>query len=314
MSNLYHPSTEIVHFPETVYPDEVVKLTFQEKTSNALRQTNSRLRNPMRRWRTNKITEIRDHVLVDRRELTSYNVSLFILFSVMPFQLVKRCLKEEGISVEPILIVEDKIPQYCLDMLQLLGIKYLRTDSTVAGRVAQLEYGREICVRDLGPTIKPQWTPTCPGPDRVFISRRKTRRITNEAEVLRYLQSNGFTRVFFEDLSVEQQWNAVANAKIVVGIHGAGLANLIAREMSPLHKGKLAFIELFGPGYVVDPYRKLASVYGWKYAAVRGAITSQVVRDLDEQYIPRKHSLSDFRVCLDSLSQALLHVTNDATV
>ncbi len=65
--------------------------------------------------------------------------------------------------------------------------------------------------------------------DRVFISRRRAscRRLINEEEIFRYLELLGFRRYDLEDLSVEDQRLLFAEARVVIGTHGAGLTNLI---------------------------------------------------------------------------------------
>ena len=66
-------------------------------------------------------------------------------------------------------------------------------------------------------------------PRRLFISRRhaKTRQLENEAEVEALLRKRGFKTCFMEDHSLAQQARLINGAEAIVGVHGAGLANLI---------------------------------------------------------------------------------------
>jgi Glycosyltransferase 61 len=66
-------------------------------------------------------------------------------------------------------------------------------------------------------------------PKRVYISRRKAtgRRVANESELMRHLESAGFTSVVLEDWKWLDQIALFRNAEAVIGSHGAGLANLV---------------------------------------------------------------------------------------
>lgn len=63
---------------------------------------------------------------------------------------------------------------------------------------------------------------------RVYISRKnaRQRRIVNEIELTKLLDQAGFTLIHLEKLSLSKQIAIFANAEIVIGPHGAGLANI----------------------------------------------------------------------------------------
>jgi capsular polysaccharide biosynthesis protein len=65
--------------------------------------------------------------------------------------------------------------------------------------------------------------------ERLFISRSATRRrrIVNEAEVSQLLQDHGFRSINTEDMTVTQQVDLFSRAEVVLGMHGAGLANAV---------------------------------------------------------------------------------------
>ncbi|MGB3192001.1 DUF563 domain-containing protein [Lyngbya sp. PCC 8106] len=71
--------------------------------------------------------------------------------------------------------------------------------------------------------------------NRIFISRKKitdqsTRCILNEDEVCSVLKKYGFKKYVLESLSIEEQIDLFYNAEFVVGVHGAGLTNIIFSE------------------------------------------------------------------------------------
>ena len=64
---------------------------------------------------------------------------------------------------------------------------------------------------------------------KLFISRSRAlrRRISNEDQVEGVIVRHGFERVFLEELSFAQQVRLAGSAKVMVGNHGAGLANML---------------------------------------------------------------------------------------
>ena len=66
-------------------------------------------------------------------------------------------------------------------------------------------------------------------PKRIYITRRKTsgRRVANEAELLEHLQAIGFVSTVLEEIEWLDQIALFRDAEVVIGAHGAGLANLV---------------------------------------------------------------------------------------
>jgi hypothetical protein len=65
---------------------------------------------------------------------------------------------------------------------------------------------------------------------RLYASRADAagRRVVNEAELMPLLRERGFETILASELSLEEQLRAFAEAEVVLGPHGAGLANLFA--------------------------------------------------------------------------------------
>lgn len=65
-------------------------------------------------------------------------------------------------------------------------------------------------------------------PERIYISRSKSRRpLANEAELETLLAGAGFAIVYLEELPWIEQISLFQHARVIVGPHGAGLANLV---------------------------------------------------------------------------------------
>jgi len=67
------------------------------------------------------------------------------------------------------------------------------------------------------------------GERKIFISRLKAqkRKIMNEPEVITLLESFGYEIHYFEDYSFEKQIEIVSQTKQMIGLHGAGLTNIL---------------------------------------------------------------------------------------
>ena len=71
-------------------------------------------------------------------------------------------------------------------------------------------------------------------PQKIYIDRkdsksnhRHLRKIINEEEVKNYLIKKGFSIIVLSELSFLDQINLFSNAKQIIGLHGAGFANLV---------------------------------------------------------------------------------------
>jgi len=108
------------------------------------------------------------------------------------------------------------------------------------------------------------------GPDKgaglLFVGRGKgDRRPLVEAEkIWAGLQKLGFAQIDPEKMSVAEQARAFGSARVVVGAHGAALANLA------FCRPGTHVIELFSPLYVNPCYRKLCLGAGLSHGAVIG--------------------------------------------
>jgi len=103
--------------------------------------------------------------------------------------------------------------------------------------------------------------------DRIFLTRnaRRGRYIRNNDAVAQVCCEHGFALVDADGLRLDEQIRCFAQARYVVGIHGAGLTNLIFRRGAPC-----SVLELFPPDNLPPHYYWLAHHYGWRYDALVG--------------------------------------------
>jgi hypothetical protein len=185
---------------------------------------------------------------------------------------------------------------------KLLGFPVLCTDKNVNGRVIVAPWGRNGIYEGwfssfFGDLAFEGYTKETP--ERIFISRRGTRGLINEAEVEQTLQEYGFTKVYFEDISIPQQWSIARNAKVIVGVHGAALASIM------FNRTGIKLIELFNPGYVTELYRRMTYAIGGNWCAVTGQYPEDIIKELDYNQKPRHFALSPMRIDTTSLRMAL---------
>jgi hypothetical protein len=113
-------------------------------------------------------------------------------------------------------------------------------------------------------------TPPEPDPNadrRIFLvrGRARSRRLVNLEEIKAVSDRYGFEAVDTDNMSLEEQMALFASTRYVVGIHGAGLVNLMYRAGAPL-----GLIELFSPRHIAPHYYWLAVDYGYEYYALAG--------------------------------------------
>lgn len=98
--------------------------------------------------------------------------------------------------------------------------------------------------------------------ERVFIERKSAsgRNITNMAAVARVARDLGYTVVDPAELSITEQIELFGRTEVLVGSHGAGLANMIFRRGRPL-----TLLEIFPPTAAPLHFYILAKMYGYAY-------------------------------------------------
>jgi capsular polysaccharide biosynthesis protein len=95
----------------------------------------------------------------------------------------------------------------------------------------------------------------------LYISRdrAKRRKITNEDDVFELLASKGFEKVSLENMPLKNQVKLFQEALVVIGCHGAGLANIMFMQKNQ------NIIELKSNNNNYWCYFSLARVFGLKY-------------------------------------------------
>lgn len=100
--------------------------------------------------------------------------------------------------------------------------------------------------------------------DRIYISRRdaKVRKITNEKELIAFLNKFGFVEVVLAEFDIASQVSLFKNANIIIGGHGSGFTNIACCQ-----KGTKV-IELLSPDYVHSMFWEMSNYLSLNYGYV----------------------------------------------
>jgi capsular polysaccharide biosynthesis protein len=133
--------------------------------------------------------------------------------------------------------------------------------------------------------------------DLIYVARSDAseRRIVNEAELIKALEKFGFKAVLGSTMEFEEQVRTYARARLVFGMHGAGLANIaFAPRGTPV-------VEIFPEGFVGRwMYRMMAYAKGHPYFADK--IDAGLCNKTD-----RRDHLVDVDKCIRLVERALKH-------
>jgi capsular polysaccharide biosynthesis protein len=129
----------------------------------------------------------------------------------------------------------------------------------------------------------------------LYISRdrAKRRKITNEDDVFELLASKGFEKVSLENLTLKNQVKLFQEALVVIGCHGAGLANIMFMQKNQ------TVIELKSNNNNYWCYFSLARVFGLKY-----------YYSLNNGHVAN-HRDADIDIDLDALNQLMTKAMNN---
>lgn len=229
-----------------------------------------------------------------------------VLMDLLPrLGVFRECLPD----VRPDRYLVNRNTTYARELLELVGL----------GDAPTLEPGRHTAYRaerlfvpciNNPHTRAPQWTTdwlranlpprrTAGLPRRLYVTRgtrRHTRRVDNEAEVVSLLSRHGFTVFDPGAHPVQDQIDHFAAAEVIVAPHGAGLSNL------NFCRPGVRVLELFAPGYLNPGYWAITanipgSVYRYLVAPAEirpeGTVMNRVYDDLTVPRADLESALAD---------------------
>ncbi len=330
MADSWTSHSECIIMPEKEVGSNELSVNVFEGNTDQLRLERP-TKNPIRLLHRYRNLDMNGKFIFDARYEIDTNVGHYIVDTIPKILTVKECLsKKIGREVDIYAILREQPRKMALDVFEALGIPVIATEANIRGSIVsmtgiktkesedkRIDDGGALMVGNLKDIYsnfrKKLIANRATESEKIFISRKFTRTIENESEINGILSDHGFKRYYFEtgELSIQEQWQIVSQAKEIVAIHGAGMSPLIfnmngiMRESGDL--SGLRVIELYGAGYFVDWNRRLAAVMNAHWCGVRGKITPQIVRDLDDGKGGRIHESSSFRIDPNTLKLALKH-------
>jgi hypothetical protein len=109
--------------------------------------------------------------------------------------------------------------------------------------------------------IQKQFNPSKNEYNRIYISRKGRRCITNEDELIALLKKFNFVIIEDKKRTVREQMTIYRNAEFIIGPHGASFSNIIWCEPGT------HLMELFSPNYAPDFFLYLAKMMDMEYSA-----------------------------------------------
>jgi Glycosyltransferase 61 len=233
------------------------------------------------------------------------------MIDVLPrFELLRR----SGVDLAEIdwFLVNNNRPGFQQETLDWLGIpaaKILPSDRHPHLQATQLivpsfpgylgwsqPWALEFLRQEFLPLAKPKVGN--PYPQKIYISRENThyRRVLNESDVIKYLDTFGFVAIALESLSFQEQVALFSQASIIISPHGSGLTNTI------FSKSGTKVIELVSPHYIRHYYWLISQYLGFSHYYVAGELFScYPLRELMYQ----NPLTEDIWVSLDSLQRLM---------
>lgn len=227
-----------------------------------------------------------DVIGLDLRSVGGSNIAHAMISGIVRYSVASRALVEAGISSRLIAVLPAYVAPFVRSLFALFEVPFINTDAVVAGQLLELPLLAHQEIQLAAESVPSRLNELLASrqsefPTKVFLARRGSRALLNMADVESITVDQGYVTVYPERLSVLDQLRLLWQAEDVVAVHGAALGLLLARSVQR-DRRPLRLVEVFGPGYVVSLYRCLAASLNAQWIGVRGCITPEAVRDLDQ--------------------------------
>ncbi|AJQ92818.1 capsular polysaccharide biosynthesis protein [Gynuella sunshinyii YC6258] len=257
---------------------------------------------------------IDDKIVIDFRKNTPANWAHTLNFHIPFAFFVLDQIRQHELKEKPVFVLSERTPTYIKNVFAMFELPTMFSDADIEARLVEFNQNPFDCLRTPAISWIQQFIlPSSPWkkleqtaydlPRRVFLSRRDSRNIRNEAEIEQLLGQYGYQKIYPEDLTVAQQLQIFIHAEAIAAIHGAAIGPMLYR---PASKTGLKFLEIFSPGHMTNYYRGMADQIGAEWIGVRGRLEpGQVAQAYNFNQAFLKHSLTSFEACPESIRQAI---------
>lgn len=305
---------EEIRLPEYRQPIGTVNAVFREEGISRSKLLSRKKKAVLAIGGRRSPISIQNRVVIDFRCDSPGNWSHSLNFHI-PFAFYLKDVFSNVLQTKQALfLLPGNTPKYIAELFELFELEVEYTDRHVRGSCIDFSISPFDCLRGIARVwvqkyIMPKkaYTDIKNRVDfegrNIFISRKDTRKITNEKEVADFLLSNyGYEKVYAEDFSVSEQIAIFMHSNSIAAIHGAAIGPVLYR---PITSKKMGLLEIFSPGHMTNFYRGTAEQCGVNWVGIRGRLESKHIKDayrFDRAYL--KYSLSDFFVDIQSLERA----------
>jgi glycosyl transferase family 61 len=173
--------------------------------------------------------------ILDFRTIEANNIA-HLMMSILPY-----CVYAQQLLGRRVNVLLNRLVEPYLSLAARFGVSPMLTARPVSGEFLQYFGTRGLAVYQLMkafdcdaihflPWVYDKYefkAPTIAGAEKLFVARRGTRALRNHKEVEQFLAARGYSTVYFEDYTIEQQLSLGANARSIVAIHGAAMSFFI---------------------------------------------------------------------------------------
>lgn len=312
--NLYAPEIEAIRLSATsIGPHPVTLECGPGETATHLRQRRSRVgrpAGPRTLWRycserlaNGRVLDLGSRLAYDTRWVYNGNLAHVLQHHIATLGYVRERL---GAGPGEILVIlEADAPPIALALLNMAGYETVQTHRAVRARLLKLHQLKDVPYHLLpfAAALQPKVLPPATV-DKVFVPRRGSRRLVNEAEIRAVAERHGYTTIYMEDLPLREQVATMRSAKSVIAVHGAALGHFAWRSVQQ-GDAPIDLVEILSPALVTDIFRKYVAAQGGRWRGCRGTPTSAVYRVVCESNDIKRGANWDFHLDPEALEAAL---------
>lgn len=303
----FQEDVEEIYLPQAITRAGQFRLTLEYGESRSHKNSYKRKildRLAPAKWNQEKIE---DDIILDLRQAHPENWAHAIT-NHLPVALLSRAsLFEQQRTIKVVLPKE--ISQKINELFKLSGFAVLNTDRPVAGEICRISVTPWIAIRGIraalikehlaGSGLQKAVLESRQKANKIFVSRKDTRKLVNEGEVETYLADQGYRKVYLEDYALADQIALLVNAEQIVAVHGAALGPLIFKSL--FGERPYFLLEIFSPAHITNVYRVIADQTGGSWVGVRGNLWPGLL----EKNADFAKNMKDFAVSLLSLQYAM---------
>ena len=311
LTNIYARSVETVMLDPETLPAQEAAVHIVHATTRSVPQYRNvgrrgKARTFIERLSRGKQLDFSERLVYDARWIDNANIAHLFQYHLASLGFATKRL---GIRNDQCLVLlEKKSPKFSHELFRMVGYETFETNLPVHANLLRFDINANVPYH-----LLPFVGELDPGkldaslPKKIFISRRGSRRLLNESDIVALMTERGFQTVYFEEISLADQWSITRHARSIVAIHGAALGYVATKSAAT--PSSFDLLELFSPGLVADCFRKYTAVLGGTWTGCRGKLTPEFLRCVEEGSDPKAMEAEHFELDTSSIERAFAHMS-----